>query len=152
NAAHPDIRVEATLHNGYEGALAAFRTARTAGDPPEITVIEVHSVPTIASYGNIAPFDDLIAGDDGFASADVIEATLHSLRWKDKLYGLPINRSTPILYYNKQRFQAAGLDPNKPPRTWNELRDAARKLTTDPQQSFGLGLMPNAWVFEGVVY
>ena len=68
------------------------------------------------------------------------------------LTSLPINRSTPILYYNKQRFRTAGIDPDKPPRTWNELRETARKLTTDPVRSYGLALMSNAWVFEGVVF
>jgi len=152
NAAQADVRVEFSLHNGYAGTLTDFRKARAAGDAPEIAVIEVHAVPKVASDGEIGPFDDFVRADEAFAFNDLFDATLPSLRWKDKLYALPINRSTPILYYNKQRFRAAGLDPDKPPRTWNKLREAARKLTTDPVQSYGLALMANAWVFEGVVF
>jgi sn-glycerol 3-phosphate transport system substrate-binding protein len=152
NASHPEIRVEVTIHNGYGGTLADFRAARAAGDPPEIAVLEIHAVAMVASYGNIAPFMDLIRDDQDFDSEDVIEATLFNLRWKDQLYALPINRSTPILYYNKQRFQAAGLDPATPPRTWTEVREVARKLTTDPQRSYGLAITPSAWIFEALVF
>src|SRR5437879_4607131 len=134
NAAQADVRVELSLHNGYAGTLADFRKARANGDPPEIAVIENHAVPKLASEGIIAPFDDFVRGDEGFAFQDLFDATLHNLRWMEKLYALPINRSTPILYYNKQRFKAAGLDPDMPPRTWNELRDAARMLTRDGAQ------------------
>jgi sn-glycerol 3-phosphate transport system substrate-binding protein len=152
NAAQAEVRVELSLHNGYAGTLADFRKARADGNPPEIAVIENHAVPKLASEGIIAPFDDFVRGDEGFAFQDLFDATLHNLRWTEKLYALPINRSTPILYYNKQRFRAAGIDPDKPPRTWNELRETARKLTTDPVRSYGLALMSNAWVFEGVVF
>jgi sn-glycerol 3-phosphate transport system substrate-binding protein len=152
NKTHPDIRVEISLHNGYGGTLTDFQKARAAGDPPEIAVIEVHSVSAVASYGNIASIDELIRGDDMFNADDVIPGTLLNLRWKDELYALPTNRSTLVLYYNKQRFKAAGLDPDKPPRTWTELREAARKLTTDPMQSYGIALSPSAWIFEAMVF
>src|SRR5262245_27993172 len=152
NATHPKIRVEVSIHQGYGGTLADFRAARTAGDPPEIAVLEIHAVAMVASNGGIASFDDLVRSDDQFAPDDLIGATLLNLRWNDQLYALPLNRSTPILYCNKQRFKAAGLDPNQPPRTWTELREAARKLTTDPERSYGLVVGPNAWIFEALVF
>ena len=46
-----------------------------------------------------------------------------------KLWSMPFNTSNPMLYYNKDMFKAAGLDPDKPPRTWAEVEDAAKKLT-----------------------
>ena len=46
-----------------------------------------------------------------------------------ELYGVPFHNSTPLLYYNVEHFKEAGLDPSKPPRTWAELADAAKKLT-----------------------
>ena len=46
-----------------------------------------------------------------------------------ELYGVPFHNSTPLLYYNVDHFKEAGLDPDKPPRTWAELVDAAKKLT-----------------------
>jgi sn-glycerol 3-phosphate transport system substrate-binding protein len=122
------------------------------GDPPEIAVIAASAVVTVASQGNIASITDLIRGDDDFDVDDVIPATLYGLRWKDELYAVPTSRSTMVLYFNKQRFKAAGLDPDKPPRTWTELREAAKKLTIDPEKSYGVILTPSAWMFETMVF
>ncbi|HBT90243.1 MAG TPA: ABC transporter substrate-binding protein, partial [Ruminococcaceae bacterium] len=47
----------------------------------------------------------------------------------DKLYSMPFNSSTPLLYYNKDAFKAAGLDPEKPPKTLEEIISLAPKLT-----------------------
>ena len=45
-----------------------------------------------------------------------------------KMLSMPFNSSTPILYYNKEAFQKAGLDPSKPPKTWPEVADAAKQI------------------------
>lgn len=66
---------------------------------------------------------------------------------------MPLNRSTPVLYLNKQRFEDAGLDVTKPPQTWEEFREVARKLTTDPQRSYGFTIGTQfSWVFESLVF
>jgi sn-glycerol 3-phosphate transport system substrate-binding protein len=152
NATHPDVRVEVALHKGYDGTRTDFQKAQAAGDPPEIAVIAASAVLTMASQGNIASISELIRGDDDFDADDIIPATLYGLRWNDELYAVPTSRSTLVLYYNKQRFKAAGLDPDKPPRTWTELREAARKLTTDPSKSYGVILAPSTWMFETMVF
>lgn len=55
-----------------------------------------------------------------------------------QLYSMPWNSSNPILYYNKDLFKAAGLDPDKPPKTWEEVADAAKKLTKGDVKGFGI--------------
>ncbi len=69
-----------------------------------------------------------------------------------KLYGMPWNTSAPILYYNKDMFKAAGLDPEKPPRTYAEVLDAAKKLTkkdaSGKLQVAGYGISIYGWIFE----
>jgi len=75
-----------------------------------------------------------------------------NLQWKEKYYGVPVIRSTPLLYINKNRFKAAGLDPAKPPQTWTEFRSAARKLTSDPERSYAFAVRPSAWYFETLVF
>jgi sn-glycerol 3-phosphate transport system substrate-binding protein len=152
NALHPEIRVDVEKHGGYADTLREFRAAITNGDPPDIAVIEVHSITSLAAGRQIAPIDGLLGGDKKFAVDDLQPATLLNLRWKDQLYGVPLVRSTPVLYFNKRRFKDAGLDPEKPPRTWTELREMARKLTTDPERSYGFGAMANAWHFEALVF
>jgi sn-glycerol 3-phosphate transport system substrate-binding protein len=69
-----------------------------------------------------------------------------------KLYGMPFNTSAPILYYNKTMFKAAGLDPEKPPRTYAEVLDYAKKLTkkdaSGKVQVAGYGIAIYGWIFE----
>jgi sn-glycerol 3-phosphate transport system substrate-binding protein len=123
-----------------------------AGDPPEIAVVEVHSVMSLAAGGQVANTSELIKADKSFNLDDVLPGMLKNVRWKEQLYGVPFVRSTPVLYYNKQRFKDAGLDPNKPPKTWTELREMARKLTTDPEQAYAIALKANAWHFDALVF
>ncbi len=69
-----------------------------------------------------------------------------------KLYGMPFNTSAPILYYNKTMFKAAGLDPEKPPRTYADVLDYAKKLTKKDSsgkfQVAGYGIAIYGWIFE----
>jgi sn-glycerol 3-phosphate transport system substrate-binding protein len=69
-----------------------------------------------------------------------------------KLYSMPFNTSAPIMYYNKTMFKAAGLDPEKPPRTYAEVIDAAKKLTKKDASGkvtvYGYGVSIYGWIFE----
>ena len=68
---------------------------------------------------------------------------------KGKLWPMPFNVSNPVLYYNKKAFQTAGLDPNNPPKTLDEVKSAAQKLKdsgTVSQAGFGMKLDP--WYLE----
>ncbi len=60
------------------------------------------------------------------------------MTWDGKYYGVPKATNTIALYYNKDMFKAKGLDPNKPPQTWDELVEAARKLTDPAQNVYGI--------------
>jgi sn-glycerol 3-phosphate transport system substrate-binding protein len=63
-----------------------------------------------------------------------------------ELYAVPFHNSTPLLYYNVEHFKEAGLDPSKPPRTWAELVEAAKKLTKGDRHGF---LMPAGYDYLG---
>src|SRR5258708_37398177 len=69
-----------------------------------------------------------------------------------KLYSMPLNSSMPILYYNKDAFQAAGLDPNSPPQTLDDIRAAAQKLTKKDASGqitqYGFGAAIYGWFLE----
>jgi multiple sugar transport system substrate-binding protein len=63
-----------------------------------------------------------------------------SVRWKDRVYGLPWVQGSRALFYNVDLFVRAGLDPNHPPETWQELLDAARRIDELPGEISGFGL------------
>ncbi len=74
-----------------------------------------------------------------------------------KTWGVPFQRSTVVQYYNKELFKAAGLDPNKPPSTWAELADAAKKLTVKDASGkvtqYGVQIPSSGfpyWLFQGL--
>jgi sn-glycerol 3-phosphate transport system substrate-binding protein len=152
NQAKLGVRVQVAIHNGYANTLKDFRQAIAAGDPPEVAVIEVHSLAELAAAGEIRSLQELINNDEQLAVDDLLPGALMNTRWNYQIYGLPVTRSTPVLYFNKRRFRAAGLDPDKPPQTWDEFRKAARQLTTDPLQSYGFAASASAWHFESLVF
>src|SRR5947209_19213991 len=66
---------------------------------------------------------------DKFSTSDFEPAVLNYYKYQDKLQSMPFNASSSIFYYNKDAFKEVGLDPDKPPVTFSEITDAAKKLT-----------------------
>ena len=70
-----------------------------------------------------------------------------------RLYGIPFNTSTPVNYIRRDLFEQAGLDPDRPPRTWEEILEFSRKLTRDTNNdgdpdTFGTSFYSWGWMFE----
>ncbi|KIL38451.1 hypothetical protein SD70_26315 [Gordoniibacillus kamchatkensis] len=70
------------------------------------------------------------------------------MKYNNKFYAVPANNATLLLYYNKDLFKAAGLDPNKPPSTWDEWMDAIRKTTktNGSDKQYGIALADHATI------
>lgn len=103
--------------------------AITGGNPPDAVVMcNQAQVPGWAEQGAIQPLDDMIKAQH-IDLSDVIPTALQWVTYKGKLYGLPFLQDNYGLYWNKQLFREAGLDPNRPPQTLEELDQYAEKLT-----------------------
>lgn len=154
NAAQGAVEVEGVFQQSYDTVQQKFQAALVGGDVPEIIQMEIHATPQFAAAKALAPMEPFYANDPAFNFADLLPATLLNQRWEGQLYAMPINRSTPILYYNKKLFREAGLDPEQPPRTWTEFREMARKLTKGEGDSRTYGFLPEAswWYFESLVW
>jgi len=115
-------------------------SALPVGEGPDIIAFNTENIGTYAKPGAIAVLDDIYAS--GGIDASVIPSALNdNLKIDGKYYGVPQNFATLLLYYNKDMFKAAGLDPEKPPKDWDELEQYALALTktgTDAQYGFGL--------------
>ncbi|EKD69544.1 MAG: hypothetical protein ACD_47C00079G0004 [uncultured bacterium] len=73
----------------------------------------------------------------GIDKNDIVPALLKNVTMDDgKIYSMPFNKSIPALYYNKRLFEAVGLDPEKPPVTWNDFIEYGKKLTTIEHKGF----------------
>ncbi len=127
NASQDDFFVQAEYRGNYTetmtGAIAAFR----AGQQPHIVqVFEVGTATMMAAEGAIYPVHRLMA-DTGvdWNPDDYLASVVGYYTTPDgRMLSMPFNSSTPVMYYNKAHFAAAGLDPDAPPTTWAEMSDA----------------------------
>jgi multiple sugar transport system substrate-binding protein len=118
--------------------------ALASNDAPEIFEAQDNPpVVTLAKAGHIIPIDDLF--DDAFKAKFHPSAFAQKdLYYEGKLYSVPNRFSAYKLLYNKTLFKAAGLDPEEPPKTWEEVREYAKKITEAGKGNFyGFGLYVN---------
>ena len=100
--------------------------AIAAGNPPDVVINDINSVAHRAKNGQAENLSQYI-NDDGFKNKFYPELW-KTVEYKDDPYAVPFNTDTRLLFYNKAAFKEAGLDPNKPPKTWEELEAYAQKL------------------------
>ena len=125
NASQSDVVVVPTYKGGYEDTMTAGIAAFRAKEQPHIIqIFDAGAATIINAKGATVPVADLMTDFD-------IEDYIPGVRYfyadsDDNMIGLPFNASTPLLYYNKDAFEAAGLDA--PPKTWEEFEEMAPKL------------------------
>jgi len=158
NRQHADVQVAATYTGNYDVTLQKIQAAKLAGALPDVAVTEISSVPVLGALGAAQPLDDLVAAEGGNKFLDKFwPSMLLNCTYGGKIYGIPFQRSTPVMYYNKEAFQEVGLDPEKPPLTWDEMVVAAQRLTKrdgDRVVRWGLELPLEAfnWFYYALVY
>ncbi len=98
------------------------------GAPPDVVRFYAHLGGEMMSRGGLEPLDGLVARDD-FDLSHFYPVTIEQNTYQGKLYGIPWVVSPTAFFYNKKLFREAGLDPERPPRTWKEVEDYAMRLT-----------------------
>ncbi len=128
--ANPGIKVTPIYAGTYQETLVKALTAHKSGTPPVTSVLLSTDMFTLIDEDAIVPIDNFVkTADDKAWLAGFYPAFMMNSRTGGKTWGVPFQRSTVVMYYNKDLFKEAGLDPNKPPQTWAELKAAATKLT-----------------------
>lgn len=131
NASQSSYRIIPVYKGTYsETTMAAIFAFRSNTQPAIVQVNEIATATMMAAKGAVYPVYQLM-GDQGEQfdpKAYLPVVTGYYTDVGGNMLSFPFNASTPILYYNKQWFQRAGLDPEQPPRTWPELEVAATKL------------------------
>lgn len=153
NAENPNIEVEPVYTGNYDDTVTKLQTAVQGGTPPEVFVSLATQRFTMASTGMAMPLDDLIAADaDGKEYIeDFLPGFMEDSYVDGKIYSIPFQRSTMVMFYNKDAFREVGLDPEKPPTTWEELVEYGQKLTNENRYGVGLPLNSGSaqWAFTG---
>lgn len=151
---NPNITVESVYTGNYDDTVTKIQTAVQGGTPPDVFISLATQRFTMASTGMAMPLDDLITADGQAGKdyiADFLPGFMEDSYVEGKTMSIPFQRSTMVLYYNKDAFKEVGLDPEKPPKTWEELVEYSQKLTNENR--FGVGLALNSgsaqWGFTG---
>ncbi len=154
---NPNIRIKPVYAGTYQESIVKALTAFKSGQPPHLAVLLSTDMFTLIDEGAIVPIDGL-AGDGGKQWLDgFYPAFMQNSRTGGKTWGVPFQRSTIVMYWNKELFKEAGLDPDKAPQNWDELVAMGKKLTkTDASgnvSTWGVKIPSSGfpyWLFQGL--
>jgi sn-glycerol 3-phosphate transport system substrate-binding protein len=155
---NPGIKVTPIYAGSYQDTIVKALTANKAGTPPVTSVLLSTDMFTLIDEDAIQPIDNFVkTADDKAWLGSFYKAFLLNSQSGGKTWGIPFQRSTVVLYWNKELFKAAGLDPNKAPATWAEMLDVAKKLTVKDAAGkitqYGVQIPSSGfpyWLFQGL--
>ncbi len=124
-AKNPDVTIE-WVTAPYGEIVNQVINMAGGGDRVDMIFGEIDWVPGLQDAGLTVPVDEILPAD---YLADFYPAILDSFNIDGKPYGLPMYVSPYVLYYNKDLFKEAGLDPDTPPTTYDEMMEYAEKLS-----------------------
>jgi sn-glycerol 3-phosphate transport system substrate-binding protein len=149
NATQGDYVIVPVYKGNYTETLtAAIAAFRARENPAIVQVFEVGTATMMGAKGAVYPVYQLMAdAGEPFDPKNYLAAVTGYYSDTDgNMLSMPFNSSTPVMYYNKNAFTKAGLDPNAPPRTWPELADAARKIIAAGGATCGFTTGWPSWV------
>ncbi|MFV0382407.1 ABC transporter substrate-binding protein [Paracoccus sp. (in: a-proteobacteria)] len=136
-AQHPDIKINVRTVQ-FKDMVNDLARGVAAGDAPDITYIDNPEVALFASRGLLLDLTPYIEASGIVHPDDIFPGPRASVTYDGKIYGLPRGANTIALYYNADMYRAAGLDPDNPPKTWDDLYTAAKALTNREAGVYGL--------------
>jgi ABC-type glycerol-3-phosphate transport system substrate-binding protein len=131
---HPDIKIDAQYVPSGDALIQKLVTAIRSKTAPDISWLHSDFIEDLVNADAVYKMDHFIHGENGITQEDlddIYPALIQFASWKGTLYSLPMEATNLALLYNKEMFRKAGLDPEKPPRTWDELKEYALKLSID---------------------
>ena len=129
NQSQDEINIEAKFIPFAE-FKRQLTVALVGGTPPDCVLVDNPDFAAYIDMGAFEALDDRIA-DWEYGKDDFYPGPWASATWEGKQYGIPFETNTLVLFYNVDMFKKAGLDPDKPPKTWEELNQYAKKLMKD---------------------
>lgn len=149
NASQSNYTVTPTYKGSYPETMTAAIAAFRANQQPNIVqVFEVGTGTMMAAEGATYPVYQLMADtDQDFDPAGFLPAVVgYYTDTNGNMLSMPFNSSTPILYYNRDVFEAAGLDPNTPPETWEQMEEFSDQIMSSGAAECGFTTGWISWV------
>lgn len=153
NASQKDVVVVNEFQGAYADVEQKLMAAIASGKTPDLCMLEISRIPAFVAAKALAPLDGFAKGPNGIDLKDFVQGLLEESRIDGKLYSLPQSRSMPVFYYNKTMFREAGLNADRAPADWKELREAAIKLTAADGSRVGFGIQTGNpwWYFQSAI-
>ena len=158
-AENPDVNINAIYTGSYADTTTRAITAARGGNAPQLAILLSVDMFALIDEDIILPWDDFITEEEqetwigGF-----YESFMRNSQTGGQTWGIPFQRSTPVMYYNKEAFAAAGLDPETPPATWEEMVAMGQQLTIRDDAGnvtqWGVRIPSSgfpSWLFTGLV-
>ena len=158
-AENPDVNINAIYTGSYADTTTRAITAARGGNAPQLAILLSVDMVALIDEEIILPWDDFITEEEqeswigGFYDSFMANSQTGGQTW-----GIPFQRSTPVMYYNKEAFAAAGLDPETPPATWEEMVAMGQQLTIRDDAGnvtqWGVRIPSSgfpSWLFTGLV-
>jgi len=139
NSSQSDVHVNLVNQNSYDDTLSAYDAALSGGTLPEVVQMQTTNLQYMIDSQSAVPVQWAVEADH-YDLSDYIPSTVEFFKVEGTLYALPFNISSNVLYYDKNAFRAAGLDPNSPPRSLDSLRSAAERIVRTNTEKYGMSL------------
>jgi len=155
---NPGIKLKPIYTGSYQDSITKALTAVKSGEPPVTSILLSTDMFSLIDEDAIVPFDELVkTPDDQAWLKSFYPAFMENSQTGGKTWGIPFQRSTIVLYYNKEAFKEAGLDPNKAPANWKEMAEFGEKLTkrdaSGKVTQWGVQIPSSGfpyWLFQGL--
>lgn len=150
NSSQDDVEVNLLYQGSYEEGINKLKSVAGTGEAPAIMQIYEIGTRFMIDSGYIKPIQDFIDADN-YDISEFEENILGYYTVDEKLYSMPFNSSNAVMFYNKDAFKEAGLDPDNPPHTFSQVKEAAEKLTIKKGSSteqYGFAILIYGWFFE----
>jgi len=144
---HAGAVLEPVYAGSYADVLTKAIAAIRAGDPPHIVQVYEVGTQSMLDSGAIVPVTDLIKPGEVDWN-DYFAPILNYYSVGGQLHSMPFNSSTAILYYNKDVFQKAGLDPNRAPATYQDVEEMGRRIVKSGAARAAITFGWPAWMLE----
>jgi len=146
NEQSDSVHVEPIFQGSYDDSLTKLRAVGGSEEAPAIVQVYEGGTKYMSESGFITPVQEFIDKDDFDIS--ILEPNILSYyELDDQLYSMPFNTSNAVMFYNKDLFEEVGLDPENPPKTFSEMKEAAEKITDDKDR-YGFSFATISWFFE----
>ena len=148
NASQDEIEIKAEYQGTYDDTITKLKAAMQS-DSGLPDVCQMYDVGTKFMYdsGSVIPVEDKFEST-GYDKSSVMDVISSYYTVDGKQYAMPFNVSTPMLYYNKDVFEAAGLDPETPPTTYDEVLEDSKKIVESGAAPVGYSQAIYGWFFE----